>query len=102
VHAHPRTLKEPAPLIIFENFGQHALELSARCFLDSPDLRLSVMTELRTTINQAFAEAGITIALPQQDVHLDTGAPIRIAIEPAPAAEGRARTEPLAKGLREA
>ena len=35
--AHPRTLKEPSPLIVFENFGESALELSARCFLDSPE-----------------------------------------------------------------
>jgi potassium efflux system protein len=59
------------------------------------------MTELRTTINRAFAEAGITIAFPQRDVHLDTGGPIRVAIEAA-SAESRARPEPLAKGLREA
>jgi potassium efflux system protein len=101
VRSHPRTLKDPTPLIVFENFGQNSLELSARCFLDSPDQRLSVMTELRTTINRAFAEAGITIAFPQRDVHLDTGGPIRVAIEAA-SAESRARPEPLAKGLREA
>lgn len=101
VRAHPRTLKEPAPLIVFENFGESALELSARCFVDLPDQRTSVMTELRMTINRAFAEAGITIALPQRDVHLDTGGPIRVAIE-APNAETAARLEPLTKSVREA
>lgn len=101
VHAHPRTLTEPSPLIVFENFGENALELSARCFLDSPDQRMSVMTELRTTINRAFAEAGITIAFPQRDVHVDTVGPIRVALE-APAAENRVRPEPLAKSVREA
>ena len=48
------------------------------------------MTELRTAINRAFQEASIAIAFPQRDVHLDTAGPIRIAIEPAPAAEGAA------------
>ena len=43
--------------------------------------------------------AGISIAFPQRDVHLDTGGPIRIAIEPA-AAESRGRTEPLSKSVR--
>jgi potassium efflux system protein len=102
VLAHPRTLREPAPLIVFENFGDNALELSARCFLDSVDQRMSAMTELRTAINRAFQEAGIAIAFPQRDVHLDTAGPIRIAIEPAPAAEGRGRIEPFSKGVREA
>ena len=101
VRAHPRTLREPAPLIVFEDFGNNALELSARCFLDSPDQRTSVMTELRLTIHRAFEEAGIAIAFAQRDVHLDTGGPIRVAIE-APEADGRARQEPLSKNVREA
>ena len=101
MRAPPRTLRDPPPLIVFENFGESALELSARCFLDSPDQRMSVMTELRTAINSAFTEAGITIAFPQRDVHLDAGGPIRVAIESS-AAEGRARPEPLPKSVREA
>jgi potassium efflux system protein len=94
VRAHPRTLKDPAPLIVFENFGDNALELSARCFLGSVDQRLTVMSELRTAINQAFHEAGIAIAFPQRDVHLDTGGPIRVSLEPASATEGGGRVEP--------
>lgn len=100
VRAHARTLKEPPPLVVFENFGPDALELSARCFVDSPDQRTSTMTELRTAINAAFARAGIAIAFPQRDVHLDTGGPIRVAIE-APGAEERARPEPRARSARE-
>jgi potassium efflux system protein len=102
VWAHPRALKEPAPLIVFENFGDNALELSARCFLDSVDQRLTVMTELRTAINRAFQDAGIAIAFPQRDVHLDTGGPIRVVVEPAPAADSHGRAERLPKGIREA
>ena len=68
---HPRTLTEPEPLIVFEHFGDNALELSARCFMDSLDGRMQVMTELRTQINLAFEEAGIVIAFPQRDIHLD-------------------------------
>jgi potassium efflux system protein len=99
MRADPRILKEPAPLVVFENFGENALDLSARCFLDSLDQRTPVMTELRTAINRAFADAGIAIAFPQRDVHLDIGGPIRVALE-APAAEGRARPDPPAQSLR--
>ena len=37
-----------------------------------PDLdsRLKTITELHTEIDRRFAEAGIEIAFPQQDVHL--------------------------------
>ena len=48
------------------------------------------MTEMRQEINRRFAEAGIVIAFPQRDVHVDTQGPIRIALDPAP--------EGLAKG----
>ncbi|HSG88916.1 MAG TPA: mechanosensitive ion channel domain-containing protein, partial [Pseudomonadales bacterium] len=87
--AHPRVLAEPPPLVVFEHFGDNALELSARCFLDSVEGRLEAMTELRTAINAAFADAGIVIAYPQRDVHLDVTAPIRIAMEPGQALDAR-------------
>lgn len=83
VTAHPRTLDEPAPLILFVDFGDNALQLSARCFLDSTEGRFVILTELRTAINKAFAEAGIVIAFPQRDVHLDSDGPLRIALEPS-------------------
>ncbi len=81
---HPKTVREPAPLIVFENFGDNALELSARSFIDTLEGRLQVMTEMRQEINRRFEEAGIVIAFPQRDVHLDTEGPIRIAIDPPP------------------
>lgn len=68
---HPNTLAEPEPLIVFEHFGDNALELTARCFLDSLEGRMKVMTELRVQINLAFEAEGIVIAFPQRDVHLD-------------------------------
>ena len=37
-------------------------------------------TELRTVINDKFAEAGIVISFPQRDVHLDTLGPLQIQI----------------------
>jgi len=41
--------------------------------------------ELNTSIDNAFKEAGVTIAFPQRDVHLDaTGAlEVRVVSEPA-------------------
>ncbi|MEM9621899.1 MAG: mechanosensitive ion channel domain-containing protein [Pseudomonadota bacterium] len=81
VTSHPNTLEDPEPLIVFENFGDNALELSARCFVDALEHRLRTMTDLRTAINTAFADAGIVIAYPQRDIHLDTTAPLRVSLE---------------------
>ena len=67
-----------------EHFGDNALELSARCFLGSLEGRMQTMTELRTAINKAFAEAGIVIAFPQRDIHLESSTPIRVQLDTAP------------------
>ena len=77
---HPRVLDDPAPLITFEGFGDNSLTLILRCYLDSLEFRLLTITELHTTINEKFNEAGIAIAFPQRDVHLDTSHPLDIRI----------------------
>jgi potassium efflux system protein len=81
VDEHPNTLAEPKSLIVFEHFGDNALELTARSFLDSLEDRWVVATDLRTRIYKAFSEAGIVIAFPQRDVHLDVTGPINVALQ---------------------
>jgi len=81
---HSAVLKEPKPRVIFEDFGDNALELSARCFLGQYTGWQGVATELRREIYRRFTEAGIVIAFPQRDVHIDSERPIRIVVEPPP------------------
>ena len=78
----PIILDEPEPSIIFSNFGDHALELVARFYIGSIDDWWPIITEVRREIYKRFAEADITIAFPQRDVHLNSAKPIRIAIDP--------------------
>ncbi|MGB5744192.1 MAG: mechanosensitive ion channel domain-containing protein [Sedimenticolaceae bacterium] len=80
----PRVLDEPPPFVTFENFGDNALTLSLKCFVESTEHRLTIMTELRLAINQQFKAAGIVIAFPQRDVHLDTTRPLDIRIHRKP------------------
>jgi potassium efflux system protein len=81
VSSHPRVLEDPEPSIIFDGFGDNALSLVARCFLDSMENRVGVMTEMNREIYRRFGEAGIVIAFPQRDIHFDTDKPLRVAIE---------------------
>ena len=78
----PIILDKPEPSIIFSNFGDHALELVSRFYIGSIDDWWPIITEVRREIYKRFAEADIAIAFPQQDVHLDSANPIRIAIDP--------------------
>jgi len=75
-----RVLKEPAPEVTFESFGDNALILGLRAFIASVDTRLRTNTELHQAIYEKLADAGITIAFPQQDVHLDASKPLEIKL----------------------
>ena len=81
IAGHPSVLNNPEPSILFLGFGDNSLNLFARCFVASIDQRMPTLSSLYTKINDACNEAGIVIAFPQRDVHLDTSGPIRIAID---------------------
>jgi potassium efflux system protein len=80
---HPRIMSDPAPLVVFEAFGDNALLLSLRCYIDDIDYRLRTITELNLAIDRQMAEAGIEIAFPQRDVHLDTRQPLDVRLHRA-------------------
>lgn len=73
-------LEEPAPIITFEAFGDNALMLYVRCYISSLDYRLETITALHESIYSKFEKAGIVIAFPQRDVHLDTSKPLDIRV----------------------
>jgi len=68
---HEMVLDKPAPDVLFREFGDSSLVLSARYFSDDVEQRFYLLSDLHMKINDAFAEAGITIAFPQIDVHFD-------------------------------
>jgi potassium-dependent mechanosensitive channel len=99
VKENPRVLAEPAPIVTFEAFGDNALMLYARCYISSLDHRLETITELHESIYAKFEHAGIVIAFPQRDVHLDTSKPLEIRVhqgEEQPAGNSRSDSGPLA------
>jgi small-conductance mechanosensitive channel len=65
----PAVLADPAPLAVFDRFGESALNFTLLCwsFVDNFFLARS---ELTIAVNNAFKEAGINIPFPQQDVHV--------------------------------
>ncbi len=67
---HPLVLADPEPLATFEKFADSTLNLVLRCYLPDFENRLRSITELHEAIDRAFADAGISIAFPQLDVHL--------------------------------
>jgi len=81
---HERVLADPPPLVTFDGFGDNSLELVMRCYIGSMDYRLLTKSELNQEINREMKAAGIVIAFPQRDVHLDTSQPLDVHLHRAP------------------
>lgn len=77
---HPTTLDDPAPMVTFEGFGDNTMILGLRCYVASINDRLATTTDLHKAINTEYIEAGIDIAVPQRDIHLDTISPLEIRV----------------------
>lgn len=67
--AHPRVLRQPAPFVLFQDFGPSRLDFELRCYADDVEYRLTVASELRYEIDRRFREEGIEIPFPQQVIH---------------------------------
>jgi small-conductance mechanosensitive channel len=70
---HPQVLKSPQRAVIFDDFGDNALVFDLNIWVHATaeaGLR-KIRSDLRYRIYSLFAEAGIVIAFPQRDVHLD-------------------------------
>ena len=76
----PEILADPAPVVTFESFGDSALLLNLRVHLPNLDSRMSVITALHKGINSKFKAAGLSIAFPQRDIHLDMARPLDIRL----------------------
>ncbi len=85
-------LKKPKPLITFESFGDNSLLLKLRCFIGSVDDRLPAISDLHVSIDRKLREAGISIAFPQRDVHIDTTRPLEIRVSREKKQAGDVRT----------
>jgi small-conductance mechanosensitive channel len=63
-------LAEPAPDVLFMQHGASSLDFELWAFLPDPGIRWVVRDRLNCAINRAFAEHGIEIPMPQQDVRI--------------------------------
>ena len=79
-----RVLSEPAPQAIFKSFGDNSLNFELRVYVNGIDDYIPMLHELNLAIDNAFKEAGVRIAFPQQDVHLDATGPLEVRVVSGP------------------
>lgn len=78
--ATPGVMREPEPFVVFADFGDNALafELHFWISLNDGTVRSEVESDLRFAIDERFRTAGIVMAYPQRDVHLNVVRPVEI------------------------
>jgi potassium efflux system protein len=77
---HERVLDDIPPMVTFESFGDNSLDIKLRCYIGSMDYRLQTLSEINLYINRELNAAGIVIAFPQRDIHLDTSQPLQVQL----------------------
>jgi len=66
---HRDVLSVPAPVAVFDRFGDSALNFTLLCWTRIDDF-FRVRSELTVAVNNAFKDAGIEIPFPQRDLHV--------------------------------
>jgi len=79
---HKKVLRTPEPFVLFNDFGDNALIFEIHFWISISRLmeRLMIESAIRFRIDDLFRAAGIVIAFPQRDVHLDTQRPLELRI----------------------
>ncbi len=81
---HGLVLKKPESFVWFADFGDSALTFELHFWIGVRTLgdRRRIESDLRFIIDQYFREAGIVVAFPQREVHLDTTMPLEVRMLP--------------------
>lgn len=78
---HPSVLKSPEIEVLFEDFGADALIFEVRFWLQMlKNSRIELESDIRFRIDELFSQAGIVIAYPQRDVHLNVMRPLEVRL----------------------
>jgi potassium efflux system protein len=76
----PLVLKTPEPKAVFLGFGDNTLNFELRVYIKNIDNWIPMMHSLNRSIDREFRQAGVTIAFPQRDVHLDATGPLEVRV----------------------
>ncbi len=69
-NTHPEVLKMPEPTVVFEDFGDSALNFKLVFTLNDSFQATFPKSDIRFEIDKLFREHNITIPFPQRDVHI--------------------------------
>ncbi|MBK9032833.1 MAG: mechanosensitive ion channel [Myxococcales bacterium] len=73
--AEPQVMREPAPLVRLDRFGDSSLDLALVVWIPEAREDIVIASGLRFAIDAAFRDAGVAIPCPQRDVWIRTAPP---------------------------
>ena len=81
---HGRILNSPEPFVWFTEFGDNSLNFEVHFWVKVRSIsdRTRIESDIRYRIDQLFRDAGVTIAFPQRDIHIDASTPIPVRMIP--------------------
>jgi small-conductance mechanosensitive channel len=82
VREQPDVMEDPAPIVVFDDFGDSALVFEAYFWSEVGGERYlrQIRSSIRFRLDALFREHGIVIAFPQRDVHMSTLAPLEVRV----------------------
>ena len=86
-----RVMKQPQPMLIFDDFGDNSLVFEIFFWTEVSTMMDLAKTRsaIRFRIDELFRAAGLVIAFPQRDVHLDTVAPLEVRLRSEESVRGQ-------------
>jgi MscS family membrane protein len=63
-------MKEPAPKVVVRSFGDSAVDLQARIWIDEPRRRMDTISHVTDRLKEVFQEEGIEIPYPKRDIYI--------------------------------
>jgi small-conductance mechanosensitive channel len=76
---HAEVLKHPAPEVLHQGFGDSAWKMRLRAWVDTPQGRVRIQSDIHCAIVKKFREHGVEIPFPQRDLHLRSPQPLSVA-----------------------
>ncbi|WP_428742052.1 mechanosensitive ion channel family protein [Tenacibaculum sp.] len=67
---HPKVYQHPAPMVLFENFGDSSLDFKLIFTLNDSFQALIPKSDIRFRIDELFREHNVSIPFPQRDIHI--------------------------------
>ena len=79
---HEQIIQTPEPIVLFQDFADSALNFEVHFWVHMKRMMdgAKIRSEVRVAIDEAFTDAGIVIAFPQRDVHIDMQSPIEVSL----------------------